>query len=129
MTNNNLAVTPAFLETINLGWNTEEVKFIIIGSGFVDISEPFEKVSKQNVFQSIMDYMKPSEGGLARMISRQEQIGQLKFICNNFHNYNFDYYDIQISEKLNKMDAVDKINDYIDYGMQASKKPLISSNE
>ena len=127
MTNNNIAITPAILETINLDWDweTENIKFIIIGTGYVDVSETYNKVSKEGFISQILDYISPEDGGMARMISRQEQIGQLQFLCKKFKNLHFDYYDIQIPKSINKMDAVDKISDYINYGLIAAKTPLI----
>lgn len=126
MSTDNLPIVESILETIGLDWMNDEVKLIIIGTGFVDISEPFDKASKENFIQQIFDYMNPGDGGLARAMSRTNQLGQLKFITNTYSNIHYDYYDIQIPKSLDKMDALNYITQYQQFGLQASLKPLIT---
>ncbi|MEM4261084.1 MAG: patatin-like phospholipase family protein [Candidatus Woesearchaeota archaeon] len=127
MGDDNLPITEAILEAVNLDWfNEEEVKFIVIGTGYVDITEKCDVVAKEGFIRQTLDFVKPSDGGFARMVSRTEQLGQLEFICKKFKNVHFDYYDIQIPKSMDKMDAVNLIPQYKEYGLKASIKPLIS---
>lgn len=127
MGNDNIPITEALLEAINLDMFTEDsVKFIVVGTGFTNISESYDKVSKEGFVRQTLDFMNPGDGGYARAVARSEQLGQLEFICKKFNNFHFDYYDIEIPKELDKMDAVKYIPQYKDYGMKASVKPLIS---
>jgi len=128
MANDNLPITEALLETINHGWdwNTENIKFTVIGTGFQDISQPFEIVSKHGLLGQLLSFMKPGDGGLARVLSRQNQLGQLLFIAKYFPKIKFDYYDSVIPERMDGMDKINCIGDYIHFGINAAKKPLIS---
>ncbi len=126
MGDDNLPITEGILEVINKGWIDEEVKFTIVGTGFSDIKEDYDHVKKQKTVAQLIDFMKPSDGGFARMVSRQKQIGQLEFISKKFNNIHFDYYDIEIPKRLDKMDNVKAFDEYISYGYKASQKPLKS---
>lgn len=122
----NLPISEALLETIGLNWFNEEIKFIIIGTGFVDITEQYKDVSKKGFIKQTLDFISPNDGGFCRASSRIKQLTHLKFICSKFNNVHFDYYDIQIPKELNGIDKTCYITEYQKYGLEASKKPLIS---
>jgi predicted acylesterase/phospholipase RssA len=122
----NLPVTEAIFEVFSKGWATDNVKFIVIGTGFQNLVEDYDKMKHRSTIGQIMDYIQPYNGGFARMISRQKQIGQLIFLCKNFPQFHFDYYDIEIPKSLDKMYNVNGYNTYVEFGQEASKKPLIS---
>lgn len=125
--NYNIPIIPAILESIAKKWlQSEDVKFIIVGTGYSDISEKYEDVKKEGFVRELLDFMSPKDGGIARLTSRQEQIGCIQFLSKYFQNIHFDYYDIEIPKKLDAMDNIKAYNDYVKYGFEASKKPLIS---
>jgi patatin-like phospholipase/acyl hydrolase len=128
MGGDNMPITETLLESLNLDWNwkKEQMKFIIVGTGFANQTESFEKLKKAGLLWQMKEYIQPMNGGFARMTSRQRQIGQLMFLCKKFPNLHFDYYDIEIPKSLDKMDNVKAINEYIRYGTLAAQKPLLS---
>jgi len=128
MGHDNLPITEAIMESIAQGWLTdpkEEINFIVIGTGFPDLTEPYEKVADDRTFNQLIDYMMPKEGGFARVLSRQNQIGQLVFLAKNFKHVHFKYYDTVFSKKIDKMDNIKALDTYIDFGTESAKKPLI----
>lgn len=123
----NLPITEAIMETIVQGWihDTEDVNFIVIGTGFQNIVESYEKVADDRTFNQLFDFMIPKEGGLARVLSRQNQIGQLVFLAKNFNNIHFKYYDCIMSKKIDKMDNIKALDKYIDLGIKSASSPLM----
>jgi patatin-like phospholipase/acyl hydrolase len=120
----NYPITEAILETLK--YIKEEIHFIIVGSGFENNKENYDKIKNRGVLWQLKTYMFPLDGGFARVSSRENQIGQLEFICKQFNNIHFDYYDIEIPKKYNKMDKIKYIDKYFEFGDIASQKPLIS---
>jgi len=126
MGEDNLPITESILEAISLGWIGDDIKLTIVGTGFRNIVEKFNKVKNKSTIAEVMDYISPSNGGFARMVSRQKQLGQLVFLAKSFDNFNFNYYDIMIPKRLDKMDNIKAYDEYVKYGYEASKTPLIS---
>lgn len=126
MTSSNLPLMHSFLEALSFGWTSEPVKIIAIGCGYSNDIEDFDKVKDRGVFWQLSEFMRPTDGGLARKVSRVDQINSMKFIAKTMSNISFDYYDIQIPKDLDKMDNLDALSEYIRYGIEASQTPLIS---
>ena len=124
----NLPITEAILEALayKLDLNTQSIKLTVVGTSFTDETETFDSMKKANFVSQIWDFMAPDDGGFAREISRTNQLGQLVFLHNRYPNLHFDYYDIEIPNKMSGMDKIQYLSDYQQYGKTAAHNPLIS---
>lgn len=121
----NIPVAYALIEA-QLLWPGEQWHFDIIGSGFTNDTIPFNKAKKYKVFRQLFQYFNPDSAGLAREQVRQEQIGAIEKLAKSSSNISFDYYDIEISKKLNKLDGVKYLDEYKKIGLKMAEKPLLS---
>ena len=120
----NLPLDEALTESIlQLWFKTEVIQFDIYGTGFSKEVENFDECKKGRWLKQVLDFMKPTDGGMARMMSRQEQLNRLHKICETNPTVRMNYYDIEIDKKHDKMDAVDLIDVYIKYGKEV--QPII----
>lgn len=121
----NLSLDEAMIEAILLDWVNEEIYIDVYGCGFVDTKMSYEEAIKERTFKQIIDFLKPSEGGLARYQSLDDQVRRMKLIAKKFNNIHFEYWNIQIDKKHDGMDKLEFIDEYIKYGNEMSKSPLI----
>lgn len=126
MGEDNLPCAEAIAEAHALGWTNEEVRFIVIGCGFSGVSEDYNKQKKQGTIKEVMDYMSPSQGGMAREIARNWQLQYLEKNIKTFDKWSMEYYDHEIPKDLDTIDNIKALSEYINIGLDASKKPLIS---
>ena len=123
----NIPIDFAYIEAQLLGWvGTEEVCIDAYGTGFSDEPTPFEKASKQNFLEQLWNFMVPPDGGMARVQSRLDQVRKMTKIASTLKNIHFEYYDVQIPKKLDKMDDIKHKIEYAEFGKKMAEKPLIS---
>jgi hypothetical protein len=121
----NLPGIPAIIETLLQDWFNEEIHFDIIGCGKYTKPQNFKEVSNDKLIGQLLGFFAPVEGGIAREESLTDQIGIFQKLGSKFKNIHLKYYDIGITEKMEGMDKLDCLNDYIDYGKQMSIKPIL----
>lgn len=119
----NIPIFEGLFEAIKLGLLKDDLNIIIVGTGYSDISETYEDLSKENNIQQVLDFMNPKDGGLARSMARSRQIDSLTFLAKSM-GFSFQYYDIQIDKKLDKMDGLQYMEEYKRLGTIAAEKPL-----
>jgi predicted patatin/cPLA2 family phospholipase len=118
----NTPLDMAYAEMIRLGWDKEPVKFLLMGTGKVDLSIPYKKAKTLDDFQQVLKYMSPSEGGLARIQSTIDQVSRMRIIANANPLISFKYYDIDIGKEYDGIDKVKFMREYIAFGTMLSKE-------
>lgn len=127
----NLPIDIAWEQSILNGWLNDsniQIEFWAFGTGFSDDSIPYNKASKENFIEQVLNFLNVGNGGMARAVSRVDQVDKMVNRANKLSNISFKYYDIKIDKSLDKMDAIDKVNDYITIGKQMAQKPLLQIN-
>lgn len=123
----NLPIDYAFTEAVLQGWvGNEEVHIEAYGTGYSDEPIPFNKASKQSFLEQLWNFMIPSEGGMARVQSRLDQVRKMAKLASSIKNLHFEYYDIKIPKGMDKMDDIKHKIEYAEYGKKMAEKPLIS---
>jgi predicted acylesterase/phospholipase RssA len=122
--NANLPLTYGLVEAFLL-WPNDEWHFDIIGCGYADQSLSFKDASKYNWFKQLFQFFDLKDGGLAREMARQEQIGAIQIIAESSTKISFNYYDIVIPENMDKLDGIKYLSEYKKFGEEMAKTPLI----
>lgn len=108
--------------------STEETGKVLVdavGCLYPKTSEPFEKVARQGWFSQAMDYIHPSQGGIARIQSRQDNVGMMQYIAERNSTLAFRYWDMEIPLKKDGLDKVKFLDYYREMGKKVAEKPLI----
>lgn len=127
MGNSNLPIDNAFIECkYNFKWDEFEID--AFGCGYKDDSIPFEKAKKYNTTKQLKQFFDIKDGGLSRAQSAFEQVSKIKFIAEKDEKISFKYWDIVIPEKIDTLDGVKFVEEYIQYGIKMSEKPMIEIN-
>jgi predicted acylesterase/phospholipase RssA len=128
---NNLPLDEAKLEAEFQGWYSgrNKVIFDAIGCLYTDTSRKCKDVAKDRTIKQLLDFMKPGQGGMARVQSRYDQIRRMTCIANRVKNISFRYWDKCISDKYDGMDKLQYLDLYEQFGIEMSEKPLINIDE
>jgi len=118
----NTPLDMAYVEMIRLGWDKEPVKFLLMGTGKVDLSIPYKKAKTLDDFQQVLQYMRPTEGGLARIQSTIDQVSRMRIIAEANPFISFKYYDIDIGKEYDGIDKIKFMREYIAFGTMLSKQ-------
>lgn len=121
----NLPLEYAYIEAVLQGWISKPTTIIAIGTGYANNEEPYEEVSKEGVFNQLKDYLNLPNGGMARVMSSWSQIDRIVKLCEKHKNLKFLYYDIKIPKDADGMDKLKYKSQYITWGKEMAKKPLI----
>ena len=126
----NLPLDEAKIQAEAFGWYSdgEEVEIHAVGTLYDDAKQSYNKVSKFRWFRQVLEYMNPSEGGLARSQSRMDQIRKMKFICGHIPAIKFKYWDMGVNKKYVKMDKVKYLDKYTKWGTEMAKEPVCKYN-
>lgn len=126
----NLPLNEAKLQAEAFGWysNGEEVEIHAVGALFDQEVPTFEDVSKGKWMSQVLDFMKPKEGGLARVQSRVDQIQMIEYICSKIPTIKFKYWDAPANGSKMVLDGVEYMTYYRALGTLMAQKPLISYN-
>jgi uncharacterized protein len=108
-------------------WPGEQWHFDIVGSGFADQNIAFDKVMKYKVVRQLLQYFNFDDGGLAREMSRQDQVRRLQKRSTKNTNITFRYWDSVIPKEMDTMDGLQYLEDYKLIGIKMAQKPLIQS--
>jgi hypothetical protein len=128
--NANLPLNEAKLQAEAYGWynNGEEVEIHAIGTLFSDTVNTFDKIAKGCWFKQVSEFINPSEGGLARVQSRLDQLRMMEYICSKISTIKFKYWDGPAKEEKLILDGVEYITYYRALGTLMAQEPLISYN-
>lgn len=128
--NANLPINEAKLQAEAFGWyiDGEEVEIHAIGTLFDQAVPKFEDVAKGKWVSQVLDFMKPQEGGLARVQSRVDQIQMIEYICSKIPTIKFKYWDAPADGKKMILDGVEYMQYYRALGTLMAQNPLISYN-
>ena len=106
----------ALTETINLGWNNELTQFILLGTGTSDLSIPFDIARKQGEIRQMYSYIRPREGGLARIQSTLNKVQRMQIMAKANPLLDFRYYDVEIGQKMDALARVKYLPEYLAFG-------------
>jgi hypothetical protein len=106
---------------------TNKVLIDAVGCLYHKNKDTFKNVSRDRWLKQALDFIQPTEGGLARSQSRMDQVRMMQYISSKNSNIKFRYWDCEIPEKMDKLDGLKFIDDYKQYGLEMAKKPLIES--
>jgi len=96
-----------------------------VGALFIDDTTSYKDAANDRPIRQVFDFIAPSEGGMARIQSRTDQIRKIQKLATVNKNVSFRYWDYCIPEKFDGMDKIKYLHFYKDCGKTASKKPLI----
>ena len=105
-----------------MAWYRQRIEFIVLGTGTVDYSLPFEKAKESGLVKQMMTFMNPKRGGLARIQSTLNQVDQMRIIARAEPLIDFHYYDIDIGEEFEGMDRLEFIKEYKAFGSIIAEK-------
>ena len=120
----NLNLDTVLVESILQDWLKEGIMIDVIGCGYSYRTFPYDKVKKWGVIKELMDYFRLDDGGIARSVSKQDQIRKMEKL-SAVQNIKFRYWDVAISEKIDKLDGVNYIKQYSELGKKMAEKPLM----
>jgi len=110
----------------NSDYTIDVVEVDAVGCLYHDPHHKFEKVSSDRWLRQVLDFMNPSQGGLARAQSRSDQIRMMSYLSSKNPNIKFRYWDKEIPKKFDKMDGIKYLKDYKKFGIEMSKKPVLN---
>lgn len=120
----NLNLDNAIIECILQDWLKDGLFIDIIGCGYSYKTFPYDKVKKWGVVRELIKYFDVDDGGIARSVSKQDQIRKLQKLAETI-NIKCRYWDIAISKDIDKLDGVKCMNEYAELGKKMAEKPLI----
>lgn len=120
----NLNLDNAVMEAIFQDWLEEGITIDIIGCGFSYKTFPYEKVKTWGCAKELSKYFDLDNGGIARSVSKQDQIRKLKKLSEHI-NIKFRYWDVPISKEVDKLDGVKFIEEYAELGKKMAEKPIM----
>lgn len=121
----NLPLEYAYVEAILQGWLSEPITIVALGTGYTKLEKPYKEVANDKTLSQIGDFLNLPNGGLARSMSSWAQIDRLVKLCSVFKNIRFLYYDIAVAKEADGMDKLKYKSEYIAWGKQMARKPLI----
>lgn len=126
----NLPILEAKLQSEVFGWyhNGESVEIHAIGSLFSQDDSSYHNVANNGVVSQFLSFLNPTNGGLARLQSREDQLRVMKYVCSKFPNIKFRYWDSIADRKKLRIDGVKHIEYYKSLGSNMAISPLISYN-
>jgi hypothetical protein len=122
----NLNLDTCLVESILQGWIEEGIFIDIVGCGFSYKTFPYEKVKKWGVIKELMDYFRLDDGGIARAVSKQDQIRKMQKLSEKI-NIKFRYWDVEIPQKIDKLDGVKFLKEYSELGKKMADKPYLEN--
>lgn len=122
----NCPLLEALAEVLAFGWLSggERVHILSLGTGWSNQSIPFERADNwfgRNTREARV-YMNPAEGGLARQQSTRRSTHLVEMVASVLPQLTYQRLDCEIPEKLDKMDAVDALGEYVKYGNGLSQE-------
>lgn len=114
----------ALIESIRQLWFQNEKVFVLsVGTGSPDLSQSFSEAKKLASFwggliRQVIYFMDPDDGGLARKQATQTKCYTLSSLSENLNNFKFYRVDKIVDKKLNTMDGIQYIKEYVDIGKE-----------
>lgn len=129
----NIPIDEAKLQSEIFGWysdgNTVEINAIGCLFYVNESMKQFDKVCKESELNQLLQYLNLQSGGIARSMSRSDQIRKMIFTCNKIKTICFKYWDYSMPDgKMEAMDALQYLSAYKEFGIKMAQKPLISLN-
>lgn len=121
----NLPLEYAYFEADLQGWLLRPLQIICIGTGYSKRGMSYEEASKERTIPQVLDFLNLPNGGMAREMSSWEQINRIARLAKKHQTIKFLYYDIQIPADADGMDKLKYKDQYIAWGKEMAKKPLI----
>lgn len=108
----------ALVECIRQLWFQNEKVFVLsVGTGSPDLSQSFSDAKKLvSLIRQLWYFMDPDDGGLARKQATQTKCYTLSCLSDNLDNFKFYRVDKIVDKKLNTMDGIQHIKEYMDIG-------------
>jgi predicted acylesterase/phospholipase RssA len=105
----NMPIDQAYTEAVRRGWlKKEKVSFTCVGTGIdkpVNREKEFNKNKNQSLKGQISDFMSPTDGGLARKQSLQDQVNRYKILATVTKNLDFRYIDGYTKGAMDNIDT------------------------
>ncbi|MHA1648214.1 MAG: patatin-like phospholipase family protein [Promethearchaeota archaeon] len=120
----NTPIDYAFTEAVILGWDNKMVQIVLIGTGRSDLSIPYEKAKKRSSLKQLYDYIRPGEGGFARIQSTLNKVIRKQIMSNADPLFDFRYYDKKIPNKMDKVARLKYIPEYQKFRRKIGRKVL-----
>ncbi len=120
--NSNCSLHEALIEAYKLDWIDTPISILSIGTGYQAYNIPFKKSKRWKNIRDILFFMMPGDGGLARNQSTNTKILLLNTISKELSNLTFQRLDKRISKKIDKMDGVKYIDEYLRIGESIAKE-------
>lgn len=125
MTDDNLPLIEAYVECLRQGWlkDGNTCHILAIGTGQPDTYTPFDIAKSGNILgQTLKEFglfASPTEGGLARVISVNEQVKTVQAIAGATPNLTLQFVDwFCMDKKYDKMDNTDARYVYYKKGLE-----------
>jgi hypothetical protein len=119
----NLPIDFGYTEAILQGWtDINEITIDAFGTGFSEAGTPFTKAVGQGFLHQVWNYLFLPEGGMARAQSRDDQVRKMSKIASSQSSITFNYFDIQIPKKMDKMDDIKHMGDYVKFGEEMAER-------
>lgn len=114
----------AYVEACRLDWlKNEHVHMLSLGCGESPFSMPYKKASSYRALRQLYYFMSPMDGGLARRQCDRTNEEVLSGIAGQHQDFTFqrlEKYDLD--PKMDIMDGVKYMNQYIEIGEQLSEQ-------
>lgn len=107
----------ALVEAARLGWDSEGVQCVNLGTGYVPHSRKYKEAKSDGIFDQALNYMK--DGGYAHRGAERVVSRFVKEMSVSVAPW-FEYrrFDTILDEKLHKMDAIKYLDQYQSIGKQ-----------
>lgn len=110
----NFPMTEGLLEA--LSENPSEIEVYSFGTGYSNCYNSFEEVKGWENIDEVWKLFLQDGETLARTQARLDQANTMKWVDEHFEFIKFYYFDVEISEKLDVLDGVQYLQNYINLG-------------
>jgi patatin-like phospholipase/acyl hydrolase len=122
----NLPIDEAWEQALlNQWYGKYNIEIHAFGTGYSSEMVPYETASKDRWLRQTLKFLDFGDGGMARSQSRMDNVNCMKNRAKSLPCVHFRYFDIRISESLDKMDDLKHKQEYIDLGKKMALLPLI----
>jgi patatin-like phospholipase/acyl hydrolase len=94
----------------------DKIELTAFGTGYYEEVITYEDAKKYNNIDQVWNVFLADGDTLSRQQARREQISLLEEMDSKLENFTFHYYDTPIPKKLDTMDGVGYMDDYIKLG-------------
>jgi patatin-like phospholipase/acyl hydrolase len=119
----NTPIMTGIWEAMRQGWlGNERVHMLSVGTGYSPEVTGWDKLRRMRLFREVAMYLDPSDGGLARYQSRNDNIKAAEDLAEKVPGFTFQHVDHRLTRKEDRLDGVRYMSRYHSYGLKMAEQ-------